>query len=175
MKRYLMTALLGLAFLATPAVAQVEVGTDFGFSIASPDGGDNVTAISVPTGVLRVGFHTSDALAIEPRVAFNRLSSDGDSFSTLSLAAAILYSFTDRFYLFGEGGFSRISADDDDDGGDSATQGSFGGGIGLRKAIDNRLGLRWEAGVDFAPETDDFASSTTFSVTMGISFFSERR
>jgi hypothetical protein len=163
MRHLIATSLSLLLLLPAPTAAQsagaTEFGVDLGLSVTDPDFGDNLTMLSIPVGTLRVGFHVSDAVSVEPRVSFNYAASDGDDVSVLDLTGALLYAVTESFYVFGEAGFIRVSA------GDSESEGQFGGGIGFRKAVDDDFGLRFEFGALVIDET------TIFGAKAGLSFF----
>lgn len=174
MKAQLVLALVSVALLPVGASGQsagtIEFGTDLVLGLARSDDTPTVTSLSLPASTFRVGFHVSDELAIEPRLAATLTWTDGHSSTRLQLGGALMYSVAESVYLFGEGGFTRVSFDASQNS-DSASQGYFGGGLGLRRSLDERLGLRWEFGATVFPETDDFRGRTVLGASMGVSFF----
>ncbi|MDT8341681.1 MAG: hypothetical protein RQ751_09240 [Longimicrobiales bacterium] len=111
------TLILTLALFLAPvsSQAQVEVGLDWGVTVdAGFEFDESITTISLPVPSLRLGIPANDQISVETLLRFDRISSDGDSFSNFSLIPGVnVMVGEDGFYLRGEGGFSRIAADGD--------------------------------------------------------------
>ena len=163
----------------------IELGIDAALTYESSDAADGVS-FTVPVPRLRVGFFLSDAVSLEPSLAFNYSRStfhsdltDEDitiSGSSYVLDFGLLYHFsTDRTKkqvyvrpLIGLSGFS--SGDDDND--DSASQVAFGAGLGVKLPSTNRLATRLEAGFVHRSEDEPrLPSSNRIYGSVGISFF----
>lgn len=153
MKRVL-PVVLGLLLVPGAALAQVEVGLDAGLIVRTPDVGDNVTSISIPTGSARVGFGAGEMLSIETLLSFDRLSSGGSSFSVLQLMPGVNLSVGEAgLYVRGEVGVQRVS-----DETDSESQYGVGAAVGLKKPIgDGSAIFRVEGGFDkWLEDADNF-------------------
>ena len=166
------TASLGLfGLLLVPSLSAqdggVELGIDAGFTISIPDEGDNLTSLSVPLQRLRAGFFLSDAMALEPAIAFNVLSGGGSTLTTISASASLLYHLStdptaSRIYVRGGAGIVYIDADG------SASQFGIEGGLGVKTAGEP-IFLRFEGVFGYNFENDDFQSSIDIGALAGIS------
>ena len=167
----------------------IELGID---AAVVRERSDNITATSfrLPIGRFRVGFHLTDAISLEPSVAFayarstieNRTTGEETSGSGTGyeLDVGMLYHLrTDRSrmqpYLRPFLGVHGSSSDSDSGFETSATKLAFGGGLGFKFPMANRLGTRLELG--FSHETEDDSdngggpSRNSFYVAFGLSFF----
>lgn len=167
---------LGAAPLAaqTAAPHPVELGVDAGVSFGFDP---SVTTISVPTQRLRAGFFISNAISVEPAVAFNRVSFSGGSASSfigdLGLLAHIAGTpRTPQVYLRPSIGLQRASGRDDAFGaGGSLTQLRVGAGLGVKVPIIHRLSWRFEAGYLRTFESGGVPGRNNLNLSAGLSFF----
>jgi len=147
----------------------IELGLDAGLGITTTD--PSVVTISFPIQSFRVGFFVSDQLSLEPQVAWNLLKvSDADAVYTLGAELGLLYHFSadqdrSRLHVRPLAGVSLFGG-----GGDTASQFSAGGALGVKFPVRNRLGLRLEGGVRYGFESDEFSSATTIFAAFGFSF-----
>ena len=182
-------AAIGTAASAPAAYAQdtaprpIELGIDAAIRYRTADDA-NLTSLEIPIPSFRVGFLLSDQLSLEPfgRIGWQRVSiedplpgqDDSDSFTTYDLGIGALFHFApDRTrtqpYLrpfVGISGFSGGGGDDD-----SASQLSFGAGIGLKMPVADRLGWRIEATYTRLGEDEPFEGGNIFGLLFGLSFF----
>jgi hypothetical protein len=165
-----------LAFFSSAAAeaqqGSVEFGIDAGVVASINDNVDNLTSICVPCQRLRIGFFVSDAISFEPAVALNVVTGGGETLTTFSGTASLLYHFTtdpdaSRAYFRVGGGVDVV-----DFGGGSLTQAGVGGGIGI-KGPAGGIAIRAEAIAGYNFETDDLVSSIDLGVLLGISFFTD--
>lgn len=168
-------ALVVAAAFAPIASAQrpIELGIDalsLGVTVA---GGTSVTSLSVPTGVFRVGFFASERVSIEPNLGVTYIKvEDQDAVTLLNFALGLLYHFTppgqrSQVYIRPLLGISFL----DPGLGDSATQFSAGGGLGVKVPLVGRLAARLEAQYTHRFENADFAGSNSIVGLFGFSFF----
>ena len=159
----------------------IELGMDAALSYESEDN-VSVTALTLPVTRFRVGLFLSDALSLEPAVAFRyaRVSVEnpvtGDdrtqSGSAYDLALGLLYHFRqDRAqsqpYLRPFVGISGFTGD-----GPSGSQISLGGALGMKIPLGDRLGSRIEVGYTRRVENEpDFQSGNELFLGFGLSFF----
>jgi hypothetical protein len=161
----------------------IELGIDAALRYRSADDA-NLTSFDVPIPSVRVGFFLSDQLSLEPfgRIGWQRVSiedpfpgqDDSDSFTTYDLGVGALFHFSpDRTRsqpyvrpFLGLSGFSGGGGDDD-----SASQLSFGAGIGLKMPVADRLGWRIEANYTRLGEDEPFEAGNVFGIQFGLSFF----
>lgn len=135
---------------------------------------DDVFAITVPVTAFRFGYFVSDQFSIEPAVAIEFFSSDGDSFLDLAFGAGALYHFsadpqkTRPFVRFSP--TIRFV----DDGDDSASQFGLVGQAGIKAPLKGPLAAKVAIGVKRDFENDDFFGATTIFGTFGLSFFVDR-
>lgn len=182
MSRFIVrTALLAVAAtvgLAAGARAQrpVELGVDGTIARVTSDGGD-ATVIAVPFGRVRAGFFLNDQVSIEPRLGFNWVDYEGSSETDLTLGLGLVYQFqTDPAAVrpFIEAGgqmqYVKVSVDAIDLD-ESDTQFALGGGVGVKVPMVSRLDLRLEGFVQYAFESDQLFSTTTFGALFGLSFY----
>ena len=142
--------------LALPAVASaqgrpvVEIGTNLGISILDA-GGNSATFFGIPgQGILaqpaiHATIFSGRSLMLEPQLAFNLISSGGETFTTIGLAGQVGYLFkgpeTNSLYLAGSLGFQSVSGD-----GDTNNDFGLGGKFGYRILAGTSLGIRLEVG-----------------------------
>lgn len=167
MKRMLFTLLV---LLVAPAAVQgqVEIGVDAGLTIDKASGSDALTTISVPASSVRLGFAAGDMVSVETLFAFARVSSGGESASSLGFVPGLNVRLGEGgFYLRGEAGLQRLSFGDG-----SATQFTLGGAAGLKKAVnDGPVSFRLEAGFGrwLENEDDGLGAFNRIRLLMGIS------
>ncbi len=156
MHRTLRGLVTGLATLLFPvmAVAQekpfVEIGTSLGASILSANG-SSITAFGIPgQGILGQStiygtFFTGTGLMLEPQVALNIISSEGETATTLGLGGQVGYLFkgatANSPFIAGSLAYQTISG-----GGFSENDVGIGGKVGYRVVVGRSLGLRFEGG-----------------------------
>ncbi len=135
---------------------------------------DDVFAITIPVTAFRFGYFVSDQISVEPAIAVEFFSSDGDSFTDLGLGVGLLYHFsadaakTRPFVRFSP--TIRFV-----DGGDnSASQFGLVGQAGIKAPLKGPLAARIAVGVKRDFENDDFFGATTIFGTFGLSFFVDR-
>lgn len=159
----------------------IELGMDAALSYESRDN-LKVTALTLPVTRFRVGFFLSDALSLEPAVAFrytrvtieNPITGDDrtDSGTSYALSLGLLYHFRqDRAqsqpYLRPFVGFNGFSGD-----GNSGSQISLGGAFGMKIPLADRFGSRIEVGYTHRLENEpDFQSANELFLGFGLSFF----
>lgn len=156
---------------AAAAAAQrpIELGLDAGVTFDLDD--PKATTLSIPVQGIRAGFFLSDKLSIEPAVAFNWIKLSGeDAFSTLGLDAGVLYHFStdasrSQLYIRPVAGLTRFGG-----GGESVSQVTVGGGVGVKLPMAERMKLRLEGNIRHGLENDDVPSGTAVGLTVGFSF-----
>jgi hypothetical protein len=162
-----------LVLLASPARAQghpVELGIDAGGTLDLSSG--NTVVVGVPVQDFRAGFYVSDRVSIEPRLALNYL--DDDASEALIAAAVqlgpVLHLAPERGraqpYLRPYGGlnFLKIS-------GQSDTQLTVGGALGVKIPIGERLATRIEGSFTHGFESDRAGGGNALGLTLGLSFY----
>jgi hypothetical protein len=159
----------------------IELGFDAALTRESSDQAKQ-TSLTVPVPRIRVGFFLTDAVSLEPSVRFqysrstfedpftgNDVTSSGKSYDA---DLGLLYHFsTDRtrsqIYVRPFVGIRGFSGE-----GDSDSQTSFGGGLGLKLPAADRLGLRLEVGyARFAEDVPTFGATDQLFASFGLSFF----
>ncbi|MDX1741381.1 MAG: hypothetical protein R3178_08820 [Rhodothermales bacterium] len=182
MKRSLIICGSLLLLLAQSTAAQqgtMEFGIDsnIGYILTDDVNGfeaDDVFAIAIPTTAFRFGYFVSNQVSIEPALAVDFFTSDGDSFLDLSLSAGVLYHFsadpakTRPFVRFSP--TIRLI----DRGDNSASQFGLVGQAGIKAPLKGPLAAKIAVGVKRDFENDDFFGATTIFGTFGLSFFVDR-
>jgi Outer membrane protein beta-barrel domain len=159
----------------------IELGFDAALTRDASDQAKQ-TSLTVPVPRIRVGFFLTDALSLEPSVRFefsrstfeNTLTGNDVTSSRKFYDAdlGLLYHLsTDRtrsqIYLRPFVGIRGFTGD-----GDSDSQTSFGGGLGLKLPAADRLGLRLEVGyARFAEDVPTFGATDQLFASFGLSFF----
>lgn len=172
----------------TPAHAQqgaVELGIDAQMGYHIPDAGDNVFQFTLPFGAtiidaprarqgFRVGYFVSDVVSIEPSVAINVISDGDETLTSLGLATALLYHFSDDASStrpYASGGVN-LTALDFGSGDDFSTQFGVFGELGVKVPIEGDLGARLGiGGARFFENSPDFQDVWSIFGTMGFSYF----
>ena len=166
--------LAGLFVLPVCAQAQLELGFDAGIYVEALDvtDADNITTVSVPVPMARVGYMATDMIGVEVLATLQRISSGESSFTELMLLPGVIVALGESgFYARGEGGFLRLSDEDD-----SETQYAAGIGLGVKKSIEGGpASVRVEAAYDkwfedeeaFIPGSDEFRFLVGLSVLVG--------
>ncbi len=178
---------LGLA-AAPPAVAQSSAGTPIEIGIdgqlahrsttvdrLAGSSTSSQTFIQLPVSQIRVGFFLSDMIELEPALGLNYVSGGGGHATTANFVVGLPINLqTDRsqpnWYVRPLVGFEHFSAGSDGNT-TSATQVSFGAGVGVRVPIDRRFAGRFEANYTHGDHNDDLGSYNQFGVLAGLSFF----
>lgn len=174
--RKLIFAAAAVAIVSAGAHAQgsaprpLELGIDAGVTIGLGD--DAFTTISIPAQAFRVGFPISPRTSLEPKLAVNIITGNGDTFTTYRAELGLLYHLgSDRY----PGAYQRAGlyvrpflgivgfAD-----GDSDSAGILGGGVGYKFPIISRLSSRFEA--NFAHEFGN-GDANEIGLLAGLSFF----
>jgi len=187
-----------VAALATPAIAiaqdatakkPIELGIDAAIARDSEDNSHR-TSLVLPISRFRVGFFLTDAVSLEPSVAFSYVKvtsdipgSDNDFSSSgfnYDLDVGLLYHFrTDRTkaqpYVRPFVGIRGFSSDSDSESPvefeDSGSQVSFGAGLGFKIPLANRIGTRIELGYARASENEPtFPEANRVYLSFGLSF-----
>jgi len=161
-------ALVLLTAVATPAMAQIEVGASLvNVAFLKPSFGDTTSTIGIPSspfGILQPGVYFSAALtpkiAAEGNLGLALISGGGDSFHLLNLGGQVDY-FTKGSketspYVFGGVGVVHAT--------DSGSTATFSFGAGYRKVME-RLTLRFLG--RYTRITDDGGNMFDFGVTIG--------
>jgi hypothetical protein len=159
----------------------IELGMDAALSYESQDN-VSATAFTLPVTRVRAGFFLSDALSLEPAVAFryarvtveNPITGDDrtESGSSYDLTLGLLYHFRpDRTqsqpYIRPFVGISGFTGD-----GPSGSQVSLGGAFGMKIPLADRIGSRIEAGYIRRLEDEPrFPSENVLFLGFGLSFF----
>lgn len=148
--------LVGLLLVPVGVQGQVEVGFDAGLTLDNYEFSESLTTIGIPTGTARIGFAAGETITVETLMNLSRLSSDGDSFTTISLIPGVNVALGDGgFYLRGEAGLMRVSFGGEFSDG-SETQYTLGAAGGLKRAIgDGPISFRLEAGLGKWLEDED--------------------
>lgn len=136
------------------AVAQgkpvVEIGTNLGVAIQSGNGA-SLTHFGIPgQGILGqptlyASFFAGERLVVEPQVALNILSSDGETATSVGLGGQLGYLFNgpdlNSPFIAAGAAFQSVSG-----GGFSDSEFGLGGKVGYRLLAGNSVGVRIEAG-----------------------------
>jgi hypothetical protein len=161
-------ALLLATSTAASAQSGVELGADLGLGLLFGNG-STVFQASTPTS-LRAGFLVSEKMQLEPRVNLVLLSGSGSTITSLSATPALMFRLkgtrSDGMYFAALPGLDLVSG-----GGNTATQFSLGGGIGIRIPQGERLGFRIEGQYVHSFENDDFTGIDSIRALFGVSFF----
>ncbi|MGD0483498.1 MAG: hypothetical protein ABSB58_02470 [Gemmatimonadales bacterium] len=163
---------LASAVLSAPALAQTretEYGADISIRWSKPSSGDGTLHIVMPVD-FRVAFHNG-ALALEPRISGQYLSSGGDNIYLLDPGVNILIALPGSTHR--NGTYSLIGADLMIVGGSGmapASAVSLSGGFGLRRPM-GKAATRAELFVGYTPKQTNAAETTTFGMRLGFSFF----
>lgn len=172
-------AALVLAVPLTTSAQQgaVEFGVDAGieYDIVDDEGTietDDVFSAQLPGQRFRVGFFVSDRVVVEPGIALTFIDVGDNSFTDLTLDAALGYHFSadpdrTRFFVHGGGAFNVIDLDGDE----SDTQFGVFGGLGAKVPVADQLALRFEGNGLRAFESDDRFGFWGLQGVIGISFF----
>jgi hypothetical protein len=147
----------------------LELGIDAGVTFGLDD--PNVTVIAIPVQSFRLGFVMGDRMSIEPAVSLNSIRSDGDNFTTYSVALGLLYHFntfrTGPYVrpFFGVNGVSGTDLD-------GVSQFFVGAGLGIKiPVVDERLAWRLEANFAHAFDDGDVEGGSQLGLRAGLSFF----
>jgi hypothetical protein len=144
-------------------------GCDGVFEIAT--GGASTGAFTgVGGGSLAVGLYLSPRVAIEPTLALNLLSSDGESLTILSLGVAVPYYLKQGWGRKGTYFAPRLVYNSISGGGESANQVALGIAVGTKVPLNDMAALRVQANFDYGFE-GDYASTTSFGAFLGLSVF----
>lgn len=175
--RWILSSLALAVAAAAPVMGQgqrpVELGLDagFGYKVNSP----TVFTAAVPVQSFRAGFFTSDRLSIEPRLSWNLLAVDGEStLASISGELGALIHFNanhdrPRGYIRPLVALNVITG-----GGETGTQVSAGGAIGVKLPVQDRLAVRLEGGFRHGFSSSDFAEASTVFAQIGFSFLIPR-
>ncbi len=146
----LLATLLMPHFATAQDKAVVEIGTRLGVAIQS-SGGSTLTHFGVPgQGILGqptiyATFFAGSAVLIEPQVAFNLLSSEGETATTVGLGTQLGYLFNgpdvNSAFLAAELSLQTVSSR-----GSSNSDFALGGTFGYRILAGTSVGVRFEGG-----------------------------
>ena len=164
--------LLGSTLLlatASPSLADMSVGTNFGFAIHNPEnGGENTTLIGVPSqagllGTVRPGLRIGGAGSKRDHegyvdLSYDGISSNGSGAHALRIGVNYQYNFnssaTHPYLTFGGGMYNYGGGGDGDN--ISATSTTIGGGVGLGVPVSENHGrFRVEVRLDHLSEGKD--------------------
>jgi hypothetical protein len=144
-------------------IAALLVPTNLGVTIESA-GGSNLTQFGVPgQGILGQAtmyatFFAGQAVLVEPQLALNVISSEGETATTVGLAGQIGYLFKgaeiNSAFIAGGVGFQSVSF-----GGFSESDFAVGGKVGYRVLVGTSVGVRVEGGYRrwFDSELNEFS------------------
>lgn len=137
---------LALTLAGAPVVVgqkPVELGLDGGFSYKANS--PTLFAATVPVQSVRVGFFASDQVPVEPRVSWNLLKFEDESaLSTLGAELGVLVHFS-RDRERPQGYFRPlVGLELFTGGGETVSQFSVGGAIGVKLPVMNRFAIRIE-------------------------------
>lgn len=149
--RALCSATVALTLFQAPGAAQgrpvVELGTHAGVTIVN--NGGSVTLFRIPGkgilgqptiyGTILLGA----GLQIEPQIALNLASSDGETVTTVGLAGQVGYAVaghaTNSPFFFGTAAFQSVSG-----GGFSDSEFGAGAGLGYRLLVGDHFSVRFD-------------------------------
>jgi hypothetical protein len=177
--------LLGSALLlatASPAFADISVGTNFGFAIHHPeDGGDNTTLVGVPSqaslvGTVRPGLRIGGAGEKRDHegyvdLSYDGLSSNGSSVHALRIGVNYQYNFAGtsmRPFVTVGGGMYNLGGESV-----SATSSTIGGGLGFGVPVSDDHGrFRLELRMDHLNDGKDggnvvIGAANVYQFTLG--------
>lgn len=182
---------LGLALVANTAHAQkpgVELGVGLlGFSSISPDGGDNLTVMSLGTastgGIslsggtsLTAAWYLNEMIAIEPQLGWGRAKQENvdDATSILSIGVGVPiylkkgWGKAGGLFITPFVGINKVSS-----GGTDQSQTHFGANAGTKIRISDNVFWRGSVGFDMGQEnTDDgVPKTTTIGGQIGLSVY----
>lgn len=165
----LVPAALGLT--ASIAAGQgrpvVELGTHAGVTILN--NGGSITQFRIPgQGILGQptiygSILLGSGLLVEPQIALNILSSEGETATTVGLAGQVGYAFSGHTmnspFIFGTGAFQSVSG-----GGFSDSEFGAGAGVGYRLVIGQHFSVRFDGHFRrwFDSEVNEFAAGVGF-------------
>lgn len=161
------SAAIYIAVLLSLAPRTVQAqGVELGASLVNVTfitGDDDATVVGVPVGgfgilnpAVYASFRVGGRFAIEPQVGFMLLNSEGETMHLLNAAVQATCFFSDRsrpgVYVFGGAGFISVSDND-------YTPKTFGGGVGYRMPVGDRLVFRLDGRytritADFGDDSD---------------------
>jgi hypothetical protein len=156
-----------LAHAQVSRAPSVELGIDAGVAY---DTDRKVTVVGLPAQRFRVGFFANPHLSIEPIVSLNYAGDGDDSFTQFTGDLGVLAHFTadpeaPQAYVRPFIGVSALG-----DGSDSISQLRFGGGLGVKMPVADRLAFRLEGVFARSVENDDFPASNAIGLNVGLSF-----
>jgi len=160
---------------AAQAQTTVEIGTGIGAAINFA-GGSTVTQIGVPgpgVGVMGllgqapiyVGFFVNDAILVEPEIAFNLVTGEGETITSLGSALHLGYSFNgaraNSPYVTVNGALQWIDVSD------AGSESEFGAGarIGYRFMVNEGFATSIEAG--YRRWFDSEVNEVTIGIRLG--------
>lgn len=196
----LATAFAALALLTTSASAQramrqqgapavvqgvgnpIEFGIDgdISFHLLDENDGDDITQISLPNAIFRMGFHRNATWSIEPYASIQAASTDNVSERNLMLGVGLPWHLStvrtmNQWYVRPFVGFTSSRTEFETPTGDienTATQFHLGAGFGLKMPIADRLGARFEVLLARTFEDEgDAPGFTTVGLRGGLSFY----
>jgi hypothetical protein len=133
--------------------------------------------VQLPVAMIRVGFFVTDMVQLEPALGFLYQSGTGShGTQTLFDIGVPIDLQTDRskanWYVRPLVGFAHLTSSVNGNGGGStsATQVSFGGGVGVRVPIDRRFATRFEANYRHGNDNDNFGSYNQFGFSQDFHF-----
>ena len=163
----LLLAIAASVALTPPASAAqgrpVELGIDAGGSFDVS--GSNTVAIGLPVQDFRAGIFVSDAVSIEPRVAFAFIDQDGSNLTAIDAQLGPVLHFSPgrgrpQGYVRPFGGVSYIT--------DAGAVVSLGGALGVKLPVAERLAVRVEG--SYAHGFDSYYSADAVGLALGLSF-----
>lgn len=181
------TVLAVVAFFAFVGTSQaqtpIEIGADnaIGYDITGELGSVEVPDqifVIIPMTMWRFGFHINETFSIEPSLGLSFVSLSDDAGSSWSLmgGANVLYNMPSG--LFFNGGLVIDVVNQDPGGGaesSTTTQFGFGGGVGYRIWLVDRLALRIAGQGQYLLESEDdgLPSSIRIAGLFGFSFMTQ--
>jgi hypothetical protein len=146
-----------------------ELGTDFGITLGIDD--PKTFNIDIPSGLLRAGYFITPEISLEPALSFNsQAQEDETAFSFWLLQLGGLYHLStnrraDQWFIHPSIGFTGGSEGTPDFVILSAT-------VGLKKPwMNNRLAMRFEAGLSHRLENAPFDAATAIIASAGFSVY----
>jgi hypothetical protein len=181
------TVLAVVAFFAFVGTSQaqtpIEIGADnaIGYSITGELGTLEVPDaffVSLPMTMWRFGFHVNETWSIEPGLGFTfvSLSDDAGSVWELSPTVNVLYNLPSGLFFNAGAGLDIISVDP---GGtadsETTTIFGFGGGVGYRVWVVDRLAIRLAANGLYTLESEDDGVPSSIDIVglFGFSFYTQ--
>ncbi len=160
------------AVLTAPALAQTretEYGADVAIRWSKPSFGDGTLRIATPVD-FRVAFHRG-AIALEPRVSAQYVSSGGDNLYVLDPGLNFLVGLPGSTHQ--NGTYATLGADLMIVGGSGLSGGSaftLNAGFGLRRPM-GKAAARAELFVAYTPKQTHAVETKAFGLRLGFSFF----